>query len=122
LTKKAKDFAMFFPTIAAIFTAVGVIGLIVSSLVQASAAGEFVFNAAAACIIAGPVIFFFYVITGLWLEFASTGHNLASPTISDSGQSSHIPIAQFSAVPLQQWTPERLRRMGQLNPTGHAHV
>jgi hypothetical protein len=111
---------MFFPTVAAILTAIGLIGLIVSSLVHASAAGEFVFNAAAACMIAGPMIFFFYVITGLWLEFASTRHNPASPTISESGQSSHV--AQFSPVPFQQWTPQRLRRMGPLNPTGHAHV
>ena len=50
---------MFVPIIAGIFTLVGPIALVISSLVHASAAGDLVFNAAAGCLIVGPLIFLF---------------------------------------------------------------
>jgi hypothetical protein len=50
---------MFVPIIAGIVTLVGVVALVISSLVHASAAGDLVFNAAAVCLIVGPLIFLF---------------------------------------------------------------
>jgi hypothetical protein len=111
---------MFFPATAAIITSVGIVGLIVSSLVHASAAGDIVFNAAAACLIAGPLIFLFFVIIGLCLEFVDTNYKPDSRA-STLGRSPDIHVAAVSQVAFQQWMPARLKRMGPLNPTGHAN-
>jgi len=63
---------MFFPTLAAIITSVGVIGFVASSLAYATATGDFIFNVAAVCMVAGPIIFLVHVIIGLCVEFVTT--------------------------------------------------
>jgi hypothetical protein len=112
---------MFFPATAAVITSVGIVGLIVSSLVHASATGDIVFNAAAACLIAGPLIFLFYVIIGLCLEFVNTNYKRDSRA-STLGRSLDVHVTPVSQVAFQQWIPERLRRMGPLNSTGNANT
>ncbi len=60
---------MFIPIVAAIVFLVGAGGLVLSSL--APIVGDGVFNFAAVCLVAGPLIFFFYVMIGLCLEFVA---------------------------------------------------
>ena len=58
---------MFIPIVAAIVFLVGAGGLVLSSL--APIVGDSFFNFASFCLLAGPLIFFFYVIIGLCIEF-----------------------------------------------------
>ena len=108
----------FFPTLAALVTSLGVVGLVVSSLAHASVAGDFFFNAAAACMVVGPLIFFAYVIVGLCMEFVATNQKfgvkitaLARPLTPSLVPASHVAF--------EQWIPEGLRRerKGPLNPS-----
>jgi hypothetical protein len=109
---------MFFPVIAAMVTLVGAVGFVISSLVPASGAGDLVFNLAAICIIAGPLIFFSYVIIGLCIEFASTNQKpevriaVHSPLLA-------VPPAPLSHVAVGELLPEGLlrERKGPLNPS-----
>jgi hypothetical protein len=113
---------MFFPIIAAMVTLVGAVGLVISSLVSTSGAGDLVFNAAAICIVVGPLIFFSYVMIGLCLEFASTNQK---PEVKIAGPvpSPDLLVAPLSYVAFDEPLPEGLRRerKGPLNPsTGRA--
>jgi len=110
---------MFFPMLAAIVTLVGVIGFVISSLLHASGAGDFLFNAAAICITIGPLIFFCYVIIGLCLEFASISRK-TEVRIAAHAPPVNVPVA----MPNLDWMPEGLRRerKGPLSPsTGRAN-
>jgi hypothetical protein len=112
---------MFFPIIAAMVTLVGAVGLVISSLVSSSGAGDMVFNAAAICIVVGPLIFFSYVMIGLCLEFAST--NKPEVKIATLVPSPDLLVAPLSYVAFDERLPEGLRRerKGPLNPsTGRA--
>ena len=103
---------MFVPIIAGIVTLVGVVALGISSLVHASAAGDLVFNAAAVCLIVGPLIFLFYVIIGLcleFIEFASIDRK-SEVRISARGPSLDLPLAPLSQVAFDEGLPEGLRR------------
>jgi len=100
---------MFFPAVAVIITAMGAAGLVLSSLVRV---GDFVFNASAVCLVAGPLVFFSYVIIGLYLEFLSTGQKPRAITVRSR------PLqAAASSVAFDEWTPEGLKRerLGPLN-------
>ena len=100
---------MFFPAVAVVITFIGAAGLVLSSLVRV---GDFVFNASAVCLVAGPLVFFTYVVIGLYLEFVSTGQKPQAP-ISRSR-----PLqAAASSVAFDEWTPEGLKRdrLGPLN-------
>ena len=98
---------MFFPAVAVVITAIGFAGLVLSSLVRV---GDFVFNASAVCLVAGPLIFFSYVVIGLYLEFLSSGEKLQAPNARPR------PL-QAAAVAFDEWTPEGLKRerLGPLN-------
>jgi hypothetical protein len=116
---------MFFPIIAAIITLVGVVGFVISSLVNghASAAGDLVFNAATICIVAGPLIFFSYGIIGLCIEFASINQK-HEVKIAAAGPSLDRPAAPLGHVAFDEGLPEGLQRerKGPLNPhTGRAN-
>ena len=112
---------MFFSTIAAIITVSGVFGLVASSLVYGSVASDFLFNAAAACTVAGPLIFFIYVVIGLCQEFANLNQ---SESIIDLPRVIFEPrLASISPPNVERWIPEGLRRerKGPLNrDTGRA--
>jgi hypothetical protein len=113
---------MFFPIIAAMVTLVGAVGLVISSLVSASGAGDLVFNAAAICIVVGPLIFFSYVMIGLCLEFASSNQK-PEVKIAALGPSPDPLVAPLSYAAFDERLPEGLRRerKGPLNPsTGRA--
>jgi len=100
---------MFFPAVAVIITAIGFAGLVLSSLVRV---GDFVFNASAVCLVAGPLIFFSYVVIGLYLEFLSSGEKPQAPNARSR------PLqAAASSVAFDEWTPEGLKRerLGPLN-------
>jgi len=60
---------MFIPILAAIVFLGGAAGLVLSSL--APIVGDGFFNFASICLIAGPLIFFCYVMVGLCLEFVA---------------------------------------------------
>ena len=109
---------MFFPIIASMVTFVGAIGFVISSFVSASAAGDLVFNAAAICIIAGPLIFFSYVIIGLCIEFAGTNQK-PEVKIAVRGPLLAVPPAPLSHVAVGEGLPEGLlrERKGPLNPS-----
>ncbi len=117
---------MFFPIIAGIVTLVGVFSLVISSLVHATAAGNLIFNAAAVCLIAGPLTFFFYVIIGLCIEFIEFARTDRKPEvrISTRGPSLDVTVAPLSHVAFDERLPEGLRRerKGPLNTsTGRAN-
>ncbi len=109
---------MLLPIIAAMITLVGAVGFVISSLVSASAAGDPVFNSAAICIIAGPLIFFSYVIIGLCIEFAGTNQK-PEVRIAVRGPLLAVPPAPLSHVAVGEGLPEGLRRerKGPLNPS-----
>ena len=112
---------MFFPIIAAMVTLAGGVGLVISSLVYASAGADAVFNAAAICMVVGPLIFFSYVMIGLCIEFASTNQK-PEAKIAARGPSLAVPAAS-PAHAFDEDLPEGLRRerKGPLNPsTGRA--
>jgi hypothetical protein len=113
---------MFFPAVAAIITIIGAVGFVISSLVHASGAGNFIFNASAACMVAGPLIFLFYVIVGLFLEFLSI-NRIPDVRITAGGPSPDVPAALPSQAAFDDWVPEGLLRehKGPLNrSTGRA--
>jgi len=97
---------MFFPMLAAIISSVGVIGFVVSSLAYTTAAGDFIFNAAAVCMVVGPLVFFVYVIIGLCVEFVTTNQK-SEVRITPSPAR---PVVAVSNIVLEQWIPEGLRR------------
>jgi len=99
---------MFFPMTAAIVTLVGAFGLVISAFVNASAA-DFIFNVAGACLIAGPLIFFGYVIIGLGIEFASAMPK-SEVRIITHRPSSYVPLTSDIQTVSDEWIPERLRR------------
>ena len=105
---------MFIPIVAAIVFLFGAGGLVLSSL--APIVGDGFFNFAAFCLLAGPLIFFFYVIFGLFLEFVNAGRPSAVSAIA-FGPASYAPAspAEFAYEQL----PEGLRRerKGPLNPS-----
>jgi hypothetical protein len=114
---------MFFPIIAAMVTLAGGVGLVISSLVHASAGADAVFNAAAVCMVVGPLIFFSYVMIGLCIEFASTNQK-PKTKIAARGPSLAVPAASPAHVAFDEDLPEGLRRerKGPLNPsTGRAN-
>jgi hypothetical protein len=113
---------MFFPAIAAIVTLVGAAGFVLSSLVHASAAGNFIFNASAFCMVAGPLIFLCYVFIGLCLEFINI-NRIPEVRRAARGPSPDDPVAQPGHAAFDDWIPEGLLRehKGPLNrSTGRA--
>jgi hypothetical protein len=105
---------MVIPIVAAIVFLIGAGGLVLSSL--APIVGDGFFNFAAVCLMAGPLIFFFYVIFGLFLEFVDASRPSVGSTIA-LGQP-----AYGSASPgefADEQIPEGLRRerKGPLNPS-----
>ena len=111
---------MFFPAVAAIITLVGAAGFVISSLVHASAAANFIFNASAFCMVAGPLIFLCYVVIGLWLEFVSVNR---IPAVRRVARGPSPDLAQPGPAAMDEWIPEGLLRehKGPLNrSTGRA--
>lgn len=92
--------AMFFPIVAAIVFSIGIGGLVIASL--APMGGDAVFNFAAVCMLAGPLIFFFYVMMGLFLEFVAVNR----PPV--------VAVASYAPDPPSRFVyeqfPEGLRR------------
>lgn len=107
----------FFPTLAAAITVLGFVGLVISSLAHAGAAGDFIFNAAAVCMVAGPLIFLTYVVIGLCVEFLAI--NKKSRFVNAAFA---LPLARSTSaandIALDHWIPEGLRRerKGPLDP------
>jgi hypothetical protein len=96
---------MFFSVVAAIVFLIGAGGLVLSSL--APIVGDGFFNFAAACLLAGPLIFFFYVIVGLWLEFIDANRPDVVSVVASA------PSSYASALPDQfayEQLPEGLQR------------
>ena len=105
---------MFFPIVAAIVFLVGAGSLVLSSLT--SMLGDGFFNFAAVCLVVGPLIFFFYVFIGLFLEFIDANR----PPVLSMGAPG--PSSYAATVPghfSDEHTPEGLRRerKGPLNPS-----
>jgi hypothetical protein len=108
---------LFFPTIAAAITTIGLVGFVVSSLIYSSTAGDLIFNAAAVCMAAGPLIFFSYVVVGLCIEFVRV--NRKSDVSIAARAPSRDPLeVRLSHIASQVWVPEGLlrERKGPLNP------
>ena len=105
--------AMFISIVAAIVFLVGAGGLVLSSL--APILGDGFFNFAAVCLVAGPLIFFFYVIIGLFLEFV--GANRPPVAIPAVGQAAYAAASLIHFAYDQ--TPEGLQRerKGPMNPS-----
>jgi hypothetical protein len=105
---------MFIPIVAAIVTLLGAAGLVLSSL--APIVGDGFFNFAAICLMAGPLIFFFYVILGLCLEFVTANRPSTVVSTFAVGQAAYAPatLSYFT----DEKIPEGLRRerKGPLNP------
>jgi len=99
---------MFFPIVAAIVFLIGVGALVLSSLVPI--VGDGVFNFAAVCLMAGPLIFFFYVMAGLCLEFIAVNRPPVVGTFAAPASPADLIYEQL---------PEGLRRerKGPLNPS-----
>jgi hypothetical protein len=95
---------MIISLFAAALTFIGVGGFALSSLLPASAINDFLFNVAAGCMVAGPIIFLVYLVIGLCIEFISTEYKSAVVTAARY-PSSDVPV--FFIDPL----PEGLRRM-----------
>ncbi len=114
---------MSIPKIAVIVTLIGAVGLVLSSLVHASAVDDFVFNAAAVCLVGGPLIFFGYVFTGLCIDVAHADR-IPEVRIAALVPSAAVPVVPRSAVTFDEWVPQGLRRgrKGPLNrSTGRAN-
>ena len=105
---------MFFPIVAAIVFLIGVGGLVLSSLVPI--VGDGVFNFAAVCLMAGPLIFFFYVMAGLCLEFIAVNRPPVVGTFAPV-RASYAPASPADLI--YEQLPEGLRRerKGPLNPS-----
>ena len=105
---------MFIPIVAAIVFLVGAGGLVLSSL--APILGDGFFNFAAACLVAGPLIFFSYVMFGLFLEFVEANRPPVRARMA-VGQAAYAPASLIHFV--YEQTPEGLRRerKGPMNPS-----
>ena len=105
---------MFISIVAAIVTMLGAGGLVLSSL--APIVGDGFFNFAAACLVAGPLIFFFFVIFVLVLEFMQTSQPSGASTKA-LRQAAYAPASTIHFV--YEQIPEGLRRerKGPLNPS-----
>jgi hypothetical protein len=105
---------MFISIVAAIVTLLGAGGLVLSSL--APIVGDGFFNFAAACLVAGPLIFFFFVIFGLVLEFIQTSRP-AGVSATALRQAVYAPASPGHFV--YEQIPEGLRRerKGPMNPS-----
>lgn len=93
--------------IAAILTLVGALGLVISSLAHTSAASETIFNAAAICLVTGPLVFLSYVVIGLCIEFARFDRKPELVTVS---RLPPPPLAPVDNAAFGKWIPEGLRR------------
>ena len=106
---------MFIPIVAAIVFLIGAGGLVLSSL--APIVGDGFFNFAAVCLMAGPLIFFSYVIFGLFLEFVDANRPSFVSTTTAIVQAAYAPASpgEFASEQI----PEGLRRerKGPLNPS-----
>jgi hypothetical protein len=111
------NIAMFVPIFAAIVTLLGAGGLVLSSLAPAIV-GDGFFNFAAACLVAGPLIFFFYVIIGLCMEFMQA-NKAPEVTVVAFGSPAYAQAAYPSHFTYDEGLPEGLRRerTGPLNPS-----
>ena len=105
---------MFFPIVAAIVFLIGAGGLVLSSLVPIL--GDGFFNFAAVCLTAGPLIFFFYVIFVLFLEFVDASRPPVGSTVA-LVQAAYAPASSGEFA--YEQIPEGLRRerKGPLNPS-----
>ena len=105
---------MFIPIVATVVFWVGAGGLVLSSL--APIVGDSVFNFVAVCLVAGPLLFFFYVVIGLCLEFTAANWP-AVVNIVALAPSSYPPASQSHFA--YEQLPEGLRRerKGPLNPS-----
>jgi hypothetical protein len=95
-----------FSLIAATLTLVGALGLVISSLAHTSAASEPIFNAAAICLVAGPLVFFSYVVIGLCVEFAHFDQEPEPVRVASTPPS----LASVDNEAIDRWIPEGLRR------------
>jgi hypothetical protein len=95
-----------FSLIAATLTLVGALGLVISSLAHTSAASEPIFNAAAICLVAGPLVFFSYVVIGLCVEFVHFDQEPEPVRVA----STPPPLASVDNETIDRWIPEGLRR------------
>ena len=98
---------MFIPIITAALTLAGALGLVLSSLAHTTPASEPIFNAAAICLVTGPIVFFSYVIIGLCLEFKSINRK---PEVTTVPRPVSPPMPSLGEVKFDQWIPEGLRR------------
>lgn len=96
-----------FSLIAATLTLVGALGLVISSLAHTSAASEPIFNAAAICLVAGPLVFFSYVVIGLCVEFVRFDREPEPLSVAPAPPS---PLATVGNEAFGKWIPEGLRR------------
>ena len=97
---------MFIPIVAAIVFLAGVGSLVLASLVPLS--GDGFFNFAAVCLVAGPLIFLFYVVVGLFQEFVALNWPPSPVTTAAFAQASYAPASLIN--PVYDQTPEGLRR------------
>ena len=106
--------AMFIAIVAALITLLGGAGLVISSLAPALV-GDGIFNFSAACLVAGPLIFFCYVMIGLYLEFVDTNWPSGVRIVAQT------PYASEPSPGLSPYDapPEGLRRerKGPMNPS-----
>ena len=107
---------MFIPIVAAIVTLLGAAGLVLSSLAPALV-GDGIFNFSAVCLVAGPVMFFCYVMIGLYMEFVETNWPSAVRIVAHT----RSPYASEAPPGLSAYdaSPEGLRRerKGPMNPS-----
>jgi hypothetical protein len=95
--------------IALIVTLVGAAGFLIISLVHASAGYHFIFLAAAACVLIGPLIFLAYVVIGLCMEFASTSQRPVVKAVARRPPSD-VAAASYGHASFDEGVPEGLRR------------
>ena len=106
---------MFIPIVAATVFLIGAGGLVLSSL--APIVGDVFFNFAAACLVTGPLIFYFYVILGLCIEFVKSNQTadvsvvaFGSPAYAQANYPSHFVYGGLPEGLLRE-------RKGPLNPS-----
>ena len=107
---------MFISIVAAIVTLLGAGGLVLSSLAPAIV-GNGMFDFSAVCLVVGPLIFFFYVMIGLYMEFVETNWPSAVRIVAQT----RSPYASAASPALSAYDapPEGLRRerKGPMNPS-----
>lgn len=107
---------MFISIVAVIVTLLGAAGLVLSSLAPAIV-GDGIFNFSAVCLVAGPLIFFSYVMIGLYMEFVDTNWppevRIFAHTRSPYASEASPDLLTYDAL------PEGLRRerKGPMNPS-----